>query len=270
MIRKSALIVYLIISFGWTWGCWISAYRWSRSTDHFLRTDMTIFHLAGNFSIVQLLFALGVFGPLLGFLAVRTREGVILFRRPGRADIRFALSIPIVIAIPMFVLSILLSSLADATWQAVALSVIGYFISNVLTSGTEEFGWRGYLYPYLKTREQDFWHAAWKGGFIWALWHYPLLFILYVDAGLAVLVPSLIGFTASIVAMNYITNFIFERSGSILLVMVLHALNNTVSFTLISLYPETPFTIVSSLMAWAVVGYLEKTWTTCGWPRTSE
>lgn len=128
MIRKSALIVYLIISFGWTWGCWISAYRWSRSTDHFLRTD----------------------------------------------------------------------------------------------------------------------------------------------AGLAVLVPSLIGFTASIVAMNYITNFIFERSGSILLVMVLHALNNTVSFTLISLYPETPFTIVSSLMAWAVVGYLEKTWTTGGWPRTSE
>lgn len=109
-----------------------------------------------------------------------------------------------------------------------------------------------------------------EGGFIWALWHYPLLFILYVDAGLAVLVPSLIGFTASIVAMNYITNFIFERSGSILLVMVLHALNNTVSFTLISLYPETPFTIVSSLMAWAVVGYLEKTWTTGGWPRTSE
>lgn len=79
---------------------------------------MTIFHLAGNFSLVQLLFALGVFGPLLGFLAVRTRKGVILFRRPDRTDIRFALSIPIVIAIPTFVLSILFSSLADATWQA--------------------------------------------------------------------------------------------------------------------------------------------------------
>ena len=40
----------------------------------------------------------------------------------------------------------------------------------------------------------SFWDIAWKGGFIWALWHFPLLFILYLPAGVAVLIPSLIGF----------------------------------------------------------------------------
>ncbi len=81
---------------------------------------------------------------------------------------------------------------------------------------------------------------------------------MYLPFGLMVLLPSLVGFTASIIAMNYITNFIYERSSNIWAVVILHALNNTMSFTLVLLFPKTPFTILSSLLAWVIVWWIEK------------
>ena len=138
------------------------------------------------------------------------------------------------------------------------ITILSYFASNLVTSGTEEFGWRGFLYPEMKANDMSFWDIAWKGGFVWALWHFPLLFILYMPFGYAVLIPSLAGFTASIVAMNYITNFLYEVMHNIWAEVLLHALNNTMSFVLILLFPGTPFTILSSLMAWAIVWWIEK------------
>lgn len=63
---------------------------------------------------------------------------------------------------------------------------------------------------------------------------------------------------ASIVAMNYITNFLYEAMDSILAVILLHGLNNTMSFLLLLLFPGTPFTLLTCLMAWAFVWWIEK------------
>jgi len=58
--------------------------------------------------------------------------------------------------------------------------------------------------------------------------------------------------------MNYISNFIFEKTKSIPLLMAMHALNNTASFALLLFYPQTPFLIVVHAMTWLAVAYLEK------------
>ncbi len=83
------------------------------------------------------------------------------------------------------------------------------------------------------------------------------MLILYWQLGV-VMILTIVGFTASIVAMAWITGLVYERSNSIALAALLHALNNTASFALVLLFPTTPFTIVTAAMAWAIVAVLEK------------
>ena len=262
---KKHMISYIIIAFSWTWTCWIGAFLLSSQQNHDLDTEVIIFDLFRFFSLEegllsQLLFAAGVYGPLLGFLFNRGK-----FKRwsPDRRMARYVwmiVVIPVVITIPALLLSLFFAAGASPVPGFVQASglISLYFIANFITSGTEEFGWRGILYPYFREKGVSFWEAAWKGGLVWAVWHYPLLFVLYAEAGLMVLLPSLAGFTVSIIAMNYITNFIFEKTVSIPLVMVLHALNNTGSFAVLLFFPGTPFLFVSSLSAWVIVAVLEK------------
>lgn len=184
---------------------------------------------------------------------------------PRKADMtmhlwQYVILIPFLSVLPATLLSIAFSSCnpQGLALTAIISSVLLYFVSNLITSGTEEFGWRGILYPDMKARGMSFWDIAWKGGIIWAVWHFPLMFILYLPMGPAVLIPSLIGFTASIVAMNYITNFLYEKTNNIWLAILLHALNNTMNFVVMLLFPATPFSILTNVMPWLIVWWLDK------------
>jgi len=264
MDKKTKL--YLLIAFTWTWIGWIGAYLISNAQGMALSMDGTVFSLwtdaFGNARFwPQLMFTLAVYGPFIGFLAVSdSRKKIISGGRNPKPFVYYIFLIPLISILPAVVISSLTSyfDLKDMTFLSAAAAVLVYFISNVLTSGTEEFGWRGVLYPAMKARGMSFWSIAWKGGLIWALWHFPLLFMMYLPLGPAVLIPSLIGFVASIVAMNFITNFIYEKTNNIWFAVILHALNNTASFVVVLLFPGTPFTILSSIMAWAVVWWIEK------------
>ncbi len=264
-MKERKPIIYIIAAFGWTWLCWLAAFFIGRQMGHDLVMDATIFDLFTRFTpgsglFVQALFAAGVYGPLLGFLLARGSAPRVVpgNRQPGFWPL--ALLLPLVMILPTLILSLVITPRTGAALPVGAFisQVAIYFISNFLTSGTEEFGWRGFLFPVLRQEETSFWNASWKGGLIWALWHYPMMAILYMDQGLAVLLPTLVGFTAGIVAMNYITNFIYEKTASLPLVMGLHALNNTSSFAVLLAFPQSPFIFVSSIMAWAVVGFLDK------------
>lgn len=83
------------------------------------------------------------------------------------------------------------------------------------------------------------------------------MLILYWQLGF-VMILTIAGFTASIIAMAWITALVYERSNSIALAALLHALNNTATFALVLLFPTTPFTIVTAAMAWGLVAVLEK------------
>lgn len=257
--------VYLAISFCWTWFGWITAYIISYLNGSVLSTDSTIFSLWtdvwGSIRFLpQMLFAFAVYGPFIGFIVTYGFKKLYSNKNSKKNLWHYIILIPLLSSIPSIALSIIASfyNPKEVSFFAILISILIYFSSNLITSGTEEFGWRGVLYPEMKLKGMSFWDIAWKGGFIWAIWHYPLLFIMYMPFGFAVLIPSLIGFTAAIVAMNYITNYIYEKTQNIWAVAILHALNNTMSFVVILLFPKTPFTILSSIMSWVIVWYLEK------------
>lgn len=261
---KKNIGVYLGIAFGWTWACWIGAFVVSLAQGSVLSTSGTLFETLQNLGKgngwIQGVFALGVYGPLLGYVFSHSHRKEFFPGKVSGFSILLALCIPLIIMLPGIILSLATRVELDKTKSigAVILAILIYFISNVITSGTEEFGWRGALYTHLRQKEATFWSASWKGGLIWAVWHYPMMIMLYWGQSPFVVIPSLIGFTAGIVAMTYIFNFMFERSQSIPLLAVMHGLSNTAGFVLLLLFPLSPFMILSHLMAWAVVIYLEK------------
>ncbi|MCH8560713.1 MULTISPECIES: CPBP family glutamic-type intramembrane protease [unclassified Nesterenkonia] len=260
MEARRGVATYLLVSFGWTWllwigGWWLGDVRAAPVTPQMTLVDVWAMIGAVGF-LPQLLFALGVFGPLLGYLAVgRYRP---FWGRPTPETVFLATAVPVVTAVPAFVVTMASGiAVADVSASAAVGAVGVYFVSNLLTSGTEEFGWRGFLHPVLREHDATFWGAAWKGGLVWAVWHYPLMVMLYWQLG-PVMVLTIGGFTASIVAMAWITALVYERSNSLALAALLHGLNNTAGFALVLLFPGTPFTVVSAVMAWVVVAVLER------------
>lgn len=254
------MLPYLAVAYGWTWSFWLGGLLVARVNEVQLNVGATLFDLFTMFTgaglMAQALFAVGVFGPALAYLFMRRYRP--FFGRPVGWPLLVAIMVPVLSLAPALILSmVFVPPSSGLRAQTFLVTVFVYALSNLLTSGTEEFGWRGYLYPTLKQSERSFWSNAWKGGLFWAIWHLPLLAIIYWSLGFAML-PTLAGFTASIIAMNYITNVVYERSDSIFLAMLLHSLNNTGTFALVLAFPTTPFTLVVAAMAWVFVGILEK------------
>lgn len=260
MNGRTRTVIYLTVSFAWTWALWVGGWILGQACQAPINTGGTLLDLttaAGSPAFLpQLLFDLAVFGPLLGYLAARRYRPV--WGHPTPDTVLVAVAVPAISVIPAVALTLATGApAAGLTGFAGCGAIAVYFVSNLITSGTEEFGWRGYLHPELRRHDRTFWASAWKGGLVWAVWHYPLMLFLYWPLG-PVMVLTLAGFTASIVAMAWITGLVYERSNSIALAALLHALNNTASYALVLIFPTTPFVIVAAAMSWAVVAFLGK------------
>lgn len=260
MSGRTRTVIYLAVSFGWTWALWIGGWWLGVAQQAPISSTGTIFDLAGSFGspgfVAQLLFDVGVFGPLLGYLVVRQYRPV--WGRPTASSAALAVGVPIALVIPGWVLSVATGVPTAAVTVGGAFAAVAvYLVSNLLTSGTEEFGWRGYLQPTVRVGESSLWGATWKVGLIWAVWHYPLMVILYWQLGF-VMVFTIAGFTASIVAMAWLTGLVYELSNSIALAALMHALNNTAAFALMLVFPANPFTMVTAAMSWVAVFVLER------------
>ena len=58
--------------------------------------------------------------------------------------------------------------------------------------------------------------------------------------------------------MSILHAWFYERTGSVFLNMVIHALFNTVPLTMVLVWEESPAALVSNLLLWAVVIYLRR------------
>ena len=105
------------------------------------------------------------------------------------------------------------------------------FLQMLFVGGAlgEEFGWRGYLFPRIKSLLPLGWATLFLG-FFWSLWHLPLFFIPGTVQSALPLWQFLI--QNSVMAFYY--TWLYERTrGSILLMIYLHAWANVSA----ALYP---------------------------------
>lgn len=147
------------------------------------------------------------FGIPIGIVAVTT---VVLAAIGGPVDLDQPLQSPILIAI---------------------VFIFGLTVSGGLN---EEPGWRGFEQPYLNERYSAF-TASLIIGVVWALWHLPY-FLIPIAPHSGFTLANQVGWFVSIILLSVILAWAYNNTGSVLIVMVLHAMVNTADILL----PLTP------------------------------
>ena len=227
MSRNRGLASYLLISFGVTWTVEIT---------------MRLLGYSLANPLVQLV-SLGWVAPAAAAVAVRrwiTREGFAdaglapRFRTAWRHYLAAWLGPPVVVAAAAGLAAALgrwrptlapLDGLVPGLpwWAFLALLMLVVPLLAPLYWG-EEFGWTSYLR--LRIFPGRPLAATLATALIWAVWHYPLAFLGYIEFGNVVLGLSV--WTVSFCCQETILTWLRMRSGSIWTTSVAHAGNNMV------------------------------------------
>ncbi|WP_051393560.1 CPBP family intramembrane glutamic endopeptidase [Glycomyces arizonensis] len=226
-LKTKGVIAFLLISFGIAWSAiFVAAF---------------VLDLSMVNPLLQMPIA---FAPAIGALAVRrwvTREGFAdAGSRPRfKAARRYYLLAwfgPVVVLAATVALAAAvggyrpdLASLGESALGAdlhpglVALIGLAASALAMPVFWGEEAGWRGYLEQRVGRGPLA---AALITGFIWAAWHYPLVFTDYSgDSDHAL---TIVTWTAQIMAGAIVLSWLFRRSGSIWVPCLAHAGNNLV------------------------------------------
>jgi len=129
---------------------------------------------------------------------------------------------------------------------SVALMPFAVAFSTPFQAG-EEIGWRGYALPRLAAR-MGLGRASLVLGAIWALWHLPQFYIADGDS----YHQSFLAWAPQVVAVSVAMAWLYARTGSLLLVMLLHAaVNNTRDIVPAAVTPAPGvFSIQASSVSW--------------------
>lgn len=104
-----------------------------------------------------------------------------------------------------------------------ALMLAGY---SVLFSLAEELGWRGFLYGLW--RSFGFWRTALATGFVWGVWHWPLIYLYGVNYSNAPVIGVIV-FPVYTMLTACLFTVVRDRSGSVWGAGIMHGGMNTFS-----------------------------------------
>jgi membrane protease YdiL (CAAX protease family) len=117
--------------------------------------------------------------------------------------------------------------LGDTTPLVFAGTTVAIVVLASIQAIGEEFGWRGFLLPRLADLGRM--RAGLAGGFLWAVWHAPLIYIAGAYHGGAGPL-YMVTFTITIVAMGFVANELRMASGSSWPAVVFHGAHNGILF----------------------------------------
>jgi uncharacterized protein len=217
LVHDRELLAFFFLAFLLSWSWWVPVALTGGTASHFP----------------------GLLGPVLAAVVVTAVTG----GRPGLRRLRgrvgaprwWALALsPLAVGGAAVVISRLagggptLASLTDMpgapAWSWPAVLLVALLVGGI----GEEGGWRGLAWPRLR-RHHGLRDAALLLTVPWALWHLPLF---WIDSGLAdmplYVVPGwLLGLASGAVVLGWL----YERSGSVLVVAVAHTAVNMASGT---------------------------------------
>ncbi len=137
------------------------------------------------------------------------------------------------------------------------------FIYTFLASGMEEPGWRGYLLPSLQTR-----FNAKKASVIVAIvggiWHWPVFLPVYMialksagrvpQAVITLLIQLVLYIAGSLMSQALIYTWLYNRTGSTFLCILLHVMHNNLATYMLMLFPnlEQMIPTLGTIMEWLI------------------
>lgn len=217
--RQAHWAAFLLIAFTWSWSCWL--------LPHFIKSQPALKD--------GVLTTLGGFGPGVAAVAVigwtggrrslRRWLGRCLHWRIGTLPFAWAFFLPLAVFASAALVHAALGGTLGLSPVVTHLPLAAANLVLILLFGGplgEEFGWRGYAWPLLRTRHGWRTSSLVLGG-LWGLWHLPLFFI---DGALQSRLPVL-PFLASTIALSAVFGWLSERSeGSVLPALMLHTAVN--------------------------------------------
>lgn len=290
MEHKKNIQMFVALAWGLTWLIWIPTLLIAYQQDYLLPTVNDFKTLVdegfvnNQHLLISLIFVLAPYGPFVAAIIVLVKQGRLnsLWRQfsPGNLSMRWILiAIGLALAFPL--IGLVIANLAglmesDSETLAVPLTMIlPLFVFQLVTSGMEEPGWRGYLLPALQKRMPPE-KSTYILGLLWGIWHWPFVTYFMVlnapaDAPvMGVVISGLIGNVASVMGIAFIYTWMYNHARSLLLVILFHALANTSNAVLLGSVDNPALGTAISIMPWIVAVYLTRRDKNLGYTLTGE
>lgn len=272
--------LFLVLAFGITWGAQIPIYLHlvprnvtpTNEVNFLLLGDLAAGRLdtAMSIAIVLLCFS---FGPsLAGIMVVGLVHGRAglrdLFARLGRIRVAarwvaFVVLFPVALSLAAVVLGYIMGGMAPLDYAflvPLALAVPFLLFLVVCTGLAEELGWRGFALPHLQqTRSAE--RSSWILGVAWGLWHLPAVVMLPLIAGTATVpqaLASIVGLTIGIVGYTIILTWIYNNTGSLFWIVILHGYANVWQSYVVLSSGSFTAQVVYGVLPWILAAWLLK------------
>ncbi len=131
------------------------------------------------------------------------------------------------------------------------------FIYQIFSSGMEEPGWRGYLLPKM-LEENTAETTVWRLGFIWSIWHWPVVIYVTLGQNLIFLLPALAGNIMAMIGSTYVYVWIYQNTKNIPLLILFHAITNTIPLYTIGQAGSGPAFLIPIAITWIFAIWLSK------------
>jgi len=241
MIKKFSVPLFFLLTVGWSWGCWLSLPKIVDTYQDVLQGAESILFVSTIPIYIRIWFLISfltpTFGPAIaaviltaaigGKAGLHEFFGKIVNWRVGLRYYLAVLLIPPIMIIVQFALFTLLggkpqTNMADYSFLAVLGMYADFFLR---AGGQEELGFRGFAQPKLQEKFSPV-ITSLIIGVLWFFWHLPLLLWMPSFEPVQSYEQTLM-FGFLLIGLSFIYTWVYNRTQSILLPMLLHATFNT-------------------------------------------
>jgi uncharacterized protein len=211
VVKRHPLITFFVLTYALTWLAWP---MWASG----------FYPIAPVFSFAPFLVALVVLAITQGKSGVGGLLRRMVRWRVGLKWYVAALLIPAGITVAAAVLNVVLGAQAPSSaelgsWTGLLVTFLAVLLIPGLGGAWEEPGWRGFALPRLQSGRSALFASLILGVLI-AGWHLPLMFVGQVHYA------DLLTIMGAVIIFNWVFN---NANGSVLIIMLMHATNNTIS-----------------------------------------
>ncbi len=245
-ISKHSLPLFFLLSYAWSWGCWLLISRVLDVYKNELQGASTILIVSEIPILLRVGFVLayltGTFGPAIAAISISVMAGGKAALREllgrvvkWRVNIRYYLAAFLVPPVILFLCIGLITFWGGQVHITISTSsllvALGMYADYFFRSGgQEELGFRGFAQQRLQMNFNPFFTTLIIGA-LWFFWHLPLY--LWIPEASQYQKPLLFGLLQQI-GFCFTFTWIYSETKSVLLPMLLHATINFVhSFLLV-------------------------------------